>query len=69
MVREIVSNLYKVEISLLESPLKTFSSRVINGEEQNLIMDGEWGQEECRNAMQSGLSRLLVNLGITDFKK
>ena len=67
MVEEILANLYKIEIPLPESPLKALNSYVIKNSERNLIIDTGWNQEECMNAMQTGLKELGVDLRKTDF--
>jgi glyoxylase-like metal-dependent hydrolase (beta-lactamase superfamily II) len=40
---------------------------VIKNPERNLIIDTGWNQEECMNAMQTGLRELGVDLRETDF--
>jgi glyoxylase-like metal-dependent hydrolase (beta-lactamase superfamily II) len=67
MIEEILANLYKIEIPLPESPLKALNSYVIKNSERNLIIDTGWNQEECMNAMQTGLKELGVDLRKTDF--
>jgi glyoxylase-like metal-dependent hydrolase (beta-lactamase superfamily II) len=67
MIEEIASNLYKIEIPLLNNPLKSLNSYVINGLDRNLIIDTGLGREECLSAMQAGLKELGVDLGKTDF--
>jgi glyoxylase-like metal-dependent hydrolase (beta-lactamase superfamily II) len=67
MIEEILTNLYKIEIPLPKSPLKTLNSYVIKNTERNLIIDTGWNQEECMNAMQSGLRELGVDIRKTDF--
>ena len=67
MVEEILSNLYKIEIPLPNSPLKSLNSYAIRDSERNLIIDTGWNQEECMRAMQAGLKGLGVDLRKTDF--
>ena len=67
MIEEILANLYRIEIPLPKSPLKALNSYVIRGEERNLIIDTGWNQDECMEAMQTGLSELGVDLRRTDF--
>ena len=55
MIEEILANLYRIEIPLPQSPLKALNSYVIKNPERNLIIDTGWNQEECMNAMQTGL--------------
>ena len=67
MVEEIARNLYKIEIPLPNSPLKALNSYVVKGLEQNLMIDTGWNQEECLNAMRTGLKKLGVDIRETDF--
>ena len=67
MIEEILANLYRMEIPLPQSPLKALNSYAIKNSERNLIIDTGWNQEECMNAMQTGLKELGVDLRKTDF--
>ena len=67
MIEEIAVDLYKIEIPLPKSPLKALNSYVIKSSERNLVIDTGWNQEECMNAMQTGLKTLGVDLRKTDF--
>jgi len=66
MVKEILTDLYKIDIPLPMNPLKTLNSYVIKAPERNLIIDTGWNQEECLNAMQAGLRELGVDIRKTD---
>jgi glyoxylase-like metal-dependent hydrolase (beta-lactamase superfamily II) len=67
MIEEILNNLYRIEIPLPNNPLRTLNSYVIKDQEWNLIIDTGWNQEECLNAMQTGLKQLGVDLKKTNF--
>jgi glyoxylase-like metal-dependent hydrolase (beta-lactamase superfamily II) len=67
MAEEIVPNLYKIEIPLPESPLKSINSYVIKAHGQNLIIDTGMNREECLNSMQAGLMELEIDIRKTDF--
>jgi len=67
MTEEILTNLYRIEIPLPKNPLKALNSYLIKNAERNLIIDTGWNQEECMNAMQTGLKKLGVDLKRTDF--
>ena len=67
MIENILANLYRIEIPLPKSPLKALNSNVIKNSERNLVIDTGWNQEECMNAMQSGLKQLGVDIRKTDF--
>jgi len=67
MVQEISRNLYKVEIPLPGSPLKSINSYMIKSPERNLIIDTGMNRTACREAMHKGLSELDIDLAKTDF--
>jgi glyoxylase-like metal-dependent hydrolase (beta-lactamase superfamily II) len=67
MIEEIVTNLYKIEIPLPESLLKSLNSYLIKAQDRNLIIDTGINREECLNAMMSGLRELAVDIKKTDF--
>jgi glyoxylase-like metal-dependent hydrolase (beta-lactamase superfamily II) len=67
MIENILANLYRIEIPLPKSPLKALNSYVIKNSERNLIIDTGWNQEECMNAMHTGLRQLGVDIRETDF--
>ena len=67
MIEGILENLYKIEIPLPKSPLKALNSYVIKNKERNLIIDTGWNQQECLDAMQTGLRELGVDIRKTDF--
>src|SRR5574341_2684645 len=67
MIKEILTNLYKMEIPLPESPLKSVNSYVIKTQDRNLIIDTGMNREECLNVMMSGLRKLAVDIRKTDF--
>jgi glyoxylase-like metal-dependent hydrolase (beta-lactamase superfamily II) len=67
MIEEVLPNLFRMEIPLPESPLKSINSYVIKASRRNLIIDTGMNREECRNAMQTGLRKLGVDIRKTDF--
>jgi glyoxylase-like metal-dependent hydrolase (beta-lactamase superfamily II) len=67
MIEEIMTNLYKIEIPLPESPLRSINSYVVKAQDRNLIIDTGMNREECLNAMVSGLRELVVDIKKTDF--
>ena len=66
MIEEIVPNLYRAEIPLPRSPLKSLNSYIIKGEGQFLIIDTGFNREECLEAMNASLRKLGVDLNRTD---
>jgi len=67
MIEEIAANLYRVDIPLPSSPLKSINSYMIKSPERNLIIDTGMNRKACMDAMQDGLDELGVDLEITDF--
>ena len=67
MIEEVAANVYKIEIPLPESPLKSVNSYVIKGKDRNLMIDTAMNREECLNAMMAGLRELAVDIRKTDF--
>lgn len=66
-LEEIHPGLYRLEIPLPDSPLKTLNSYIFLSEERNLIVDTGFNRDECHTAMQEGLQQLQVDLARTDF--
>lgn len=67
MIEEIATNLYRIEIPLPESPLKSLNSYVVKAQDRNLIIDTGMNREECKNSMESGLRELGIDIRKTDF--
>ncbi|MBW1803236.1 MAG: MBL fold metallo-hydrolase, partial [Deltaproteobacteria bacterium] len=67
MVEQILSDLYRIEIPIPNSPLKALNSYLIKGHERFLMIDTGMNREACRRAMLSGLAELDVDLNRTDF--
>ena len=66
MIEEIRNNLFRTEIPLPNSPLKSLNSYIIKGEDRNLIIDTGLNRKECLDAMHSGLKELDIDLEKTD---
>ncbi len=67
MPEEICRNLYRIEVPLPDSPLKSLNSYVIKGKDRNLVIDTGFNRKTCLAAMQTGLSDLGIDLSRTDF--
>jgi len=67
MIEEVLTNLFRIEIPLPGSPLKSLNSYVIKAPQRNLIIDTGMNRKECLGAMQAGLQELGVDLAKTDF--
>ncbi|MBM3167210.1 MAG: MBL fold metallo-hydrolase [Chloroflexi bacterium] len=67
MIEQILPDLYRMEIPLPKSPLKSLNSYLIKGDGRFLIIDTGMNREECLNPMMSYLNELGVDLNKTDF--
>ena len=67
MPEEICRNLYRIEVPLPDSPLKSLNSYVVKGKDRNLVIDTGFNRKTCLVAMQTGLSALGIDLSRTDF--
>jgi len=67
MVKEILPNIYRIEIPLPNNPLKALNSYLIKGAGHFLIVDTGMNRKECQDAMLTGLTKLNVDLNKTDF--
>ncbi len=67
MIEEILSDVYRIEIPLPGSSLKSLNSYVIKSPQRHLIIDTGWDRKECMIAMQAGLKKLYINIEKTDF--
>jgi glyoxylase-like metal-dependent hydrolase (beta-lactamase superfamily II) len=67
MVEEIARGLYRLEIPLPNSPLRSLNSYVIKGSGRNLIIDTGLNMRVCQEAMQNGLKEIGIDLRETDF--
>ncbi|MBI4768632.1 MAG: MBL fold metallo-hydrolase [Deltaproteobacteria bacterium] len=66
MIEELFTDLFRIEIPLPQSPLKTLNAYVIKDPNRNLLIDTGFNRKECLEAMQDGLRELSVDLGKTD---
>jgi len=60
--REIFPGLFRIEIPLSGSPLKSINSYVIPSSSGNLVVDTGMRRDECRDALFEGLNQLGVRL-------
>ena len=67
MVEEISKNLFRAEIPLPRNPLKYTNSYIIKSADRNLIIDTGLNMQECKDAMQTALDELGIDLARTDF--
>jgi len=67
MSEQILPGIYRIEIPLPKSPLKSLNAYMIKGRERSLVIDTGWNHEACLDAMHAGLKDLHVDLNKTDF--
>lgn len=67
MIEELSPNLFRIEIPLPDSPLKSLNSYVIRSPERSLVIDTGLNRNECLEAMEAGLKELDVDPATTDF--
>ena len=67
MIEELLPNLYRMKITLPNSPLKFLNSYLVKGPERSLIIDTGMNREECLKEMTASLKQLDVDLTKTDF--
>jgi len=73
-MEEILPRLYRIQVPLPGSPLKSVNSYVIKGENygkigeegRNLIIDTGMNRQECKEALEEGLKELNIDLHRTD---
>jgi glyoxylase-like metal-dependent hydrolase (beta-lactamase superfamily II) len=67
MVEEIRPNLFRIEVPLANSPLKSLNSYVIKSSKRSLIIDTGWNHRESLDAMKAGLRQIGVDIDRADF--
>ena len=67
MFKEILPELYVMEVPLPGSPLKALNSYLIKSRSRSLVIDTGMNREECRLKMLANLEELEVELEETDF--
>ena len=61
MPKEILRNIYRIEVPLPKNPLRVLNSYLIRGEERSLLIDTGFQQPECRDALFAALDELKVD--------
>jgi glyoxylase-like metal-dependent hydrolase (beta-lactamase superfamily II) len=67
MIEEIRPDLYRIEIPLPNTSLKSLNSYFIRGAERHLVVDTGFDIRECHEAMQAGFNALDVDPDRTDY--
>jgi glyoxylase-like metal-dependent hydrolase (beta-lactamase superfamily II) len=66
LIEEVLPKIYRIEVPLPESPLRSVNSYVLKGKERNIIIDTGMNKKECRDVMDAALKVLKVDLNKTD---
>ncbi len=60
MPKEIMQDIFRIEVPLPKNPLRTLNSYLVRGEERSLLIDTGFRMPECRAALSEGLTALGV---------
>ena len=63
MVKKVYENIYMIEVSLPNNPLRVINAYVIKGKNKSLLIDTGFNREECIADMFNGLKELDINIG------
>ncbi|MCP4003839.1 MAG: MBL fold metallo-hydrolase [bacterium] len=66
MVEKIMPGLYRIVLPLSGNPLREINSFVFTSPDRNLIVDTGMNRDECREAIESGLDSIGIDLERTD---
>lgn len=67
MVQEIRPDLFRIEVPLPKSPLKSLNAYVVRSKDRHLVIDTGLNRSECYDVLTGGLKTLGVDLHRTDF--
>ena len=62
MIKEILTNLYRIEVPLPHNPLKAINSYIVKAEQRSLVVDTGMNREECLNVITSDLGALDIDI-------
>ena len=65
-MKELLPDIYRIEVPLPRNPLRAINSYVIRGRDRFLMIDTGMNQPECVDVMQASLRALAVDLDRTD---
>lgn len=66
IMEQIRRGLYRLQIQLPQSPLKTLNCYIMVSDGRNLIVDTGFNRPECLEALQAGIEALGLDMGSTD---
>lgn len=66
MIERITEDLSCIKVPLPGNPLKELNAYLLRGSERNILIDTGFRREECREALETGLTELGVKMEDTD---
>lgn len=66
MAEELYPGLYRIQVPLPDSPLKSLNSYVVKGNARNLVIDTGLNRDVCKKALTDGLAEIGVGLDTVD---
>lgn len=67
MVKEVLKNVFRIEVPLPRNPLKALNSYLIKGKSRSLLVDTGFNWPECKEAQINGLAHLAIDWSEVDF--
>lgn len=67
MLEKVLDDLYRIEVPLPDTPLKSINSYIITASDRNLVVDTGMNRGVCRDALTAGFEELKLDLARTDF--
>lgn len=66
MLEEVAHRLYRIEIPLPKTPLKSLNAYLVHGSERSLLVDTGFNHRVCFEALHTALKRIGIDLAATD---
>lgn len=66
MTEEIIKGIYRIPVTLPNSPLRELNSYLVRGRDRNLLIDTGFNHPLCQETMISAFGKLGVNMSVTD---
>lgn len=67
MIEEVMQNIFRVPVPLVDNPLQFTNAYIIKGRDRDLVIDTGMDREECKNALLAAFAALEMDLEQTDF--
>ena len=66
MIKEVLPDIFRIQVPLPENPLKSLNSYLVKGNERSLLIDTGFNRKECLDAMLSAIKELRVSMTDVD---